>query len=303
MKKKAATQTPSIAQTPRLRADMTPQEAAQTVVSETVRHLQANVPGVLESDDMEFVHQARVALRRLRSTNKAFTGIITDEEWQSVDEEIEWLAKLLGDARDLDVFLMETLPPIEQALMLDADFGPLKQAMLKRRVLCRKKIRAALTSVRYGALLLRLLAWTNEETQQEKFHRFKLRNFARQSMNKRWRQVNRPAQKWRSLNREQRHDLRKKAKTLRYAVEFFSALYPPKKVERYVNKLQSLQQILGVLNDGVAAQWLMAEFIKKDASLEPLGKLVFGWLACEATRSETYLQHAITQWQKAKAFW
>jgi CHAD domain-containing protein len=294
---------PSIARIPCLRADMTPHQAMQAVVLVTLRHLQTNVRGVLTGDDIEFVHQARVALRRLRSTKKAFAGILTDEAWQSVDADIQWLAKLLGNARDLDVFLTETLPPIEAALHLDADFSPLKQAMFARRSVIRRKIRTALNSARYGALQLRLQAWGNESPPQPAPDSRRLRSFARRSLNKRWRQVHRLAQNWQALDREQRHELRKKAKTLRYAVEFFSALYPAKRVERYLSRLQSVQQILGVLNDGTAAQLLMAEFIKKNASLEPLGKLVFGWLACEATRSETYLEHAIMQLEKTQAYW
>jgi triphosphatase len=294
---------PSIAQTPCLRAGMAPHQALQAVVLETLRHLQANMQGIVADDDIEFVHQARVALRRLRSAKKTFADISSDETWQSVEADIQWLGKLLGNARDLDVFLMQTLPPIETALCLDADFSPLKQAMFKRRAVSRRKILTALNSTRYRALQLRLHAWGNEDPPQPASDSRRLRSFARRSLNKRWRQVHRLAQNGQALDREQRHELRKKAKVLRYAVEFFSALYPAKPVERYLARLQSVQQILGVLNDKTAAQLLIAEFIKKDASLESISSLVFGWLACEATRSETYLAHAIMQLEKTKAYW
>jgi inorganic triphosphatase YgiF len=294
---------PSKAQIPCLRSKMTPHAAMQAVMLETLRHLQANVPGVLESEEMEFVHQARVALRRLRSAQKAFGDIAPDEAWQAITPEIQWLATLLGNMRDLDVFLAETLPPIEAALAPDADFTSLKTVMLERRDQCRREIHSALTSARYGALLLRLLAWLNQEAPVPASKSDKLRRFAHQSLDKRWRQVERLAQDWQSLDREQRHDVRKRAKKLRYAAEFFSSLYKPKPVKRYLDRLQGLQQILGAMNDGVAAQVLMAQFIQQDASLGHVAGLVVGWLACEAKRSEADLEQAIADLVKTKDFW
>lgn len=294
---------PSKAQIPRLRPKMTPHEAMQAVVLETLRHLQANVPGVLESEEMEFVHQARVALRRLRSAQKAFGDMVPDEAWQTITQEIQWLATLLGNKRDLDVFLAETLPPIEAALGPDTGFDPLKTAMLERRDRCGRQVHTALTSARYGALLLRLLAWLNQAPPPPASKSGKLRGFAQRSLDKRWRQVERLARDWQSLNREQRHDLRKRAKKLRYAAEFFSPLYKPKPVARYLERLQALQQILGAMNDGIAAQALMAQFIRQDAALGHVAGLVVGWLACEAKRSEADLEQAIANLEKTKDFW
>ncbi|MGB9151236.1 MAG: CHAD domain-containing protein [Burkholderiales bacterium] len=302
-KKEIEIRAPSIARTPCLRPGMSPQQAILAVVSESLRHLQANAHGVLAGDNIEFVHQMRIALRRLRSTKKAFAGLLTDEAWQSVDEDIKWLAKLLGDARDLDVFLTQTLPPIEAALHPDADFSPLKQAVSKRRNVMRRKIRTALKSVRYRALTRRLQGWCDESPPQPAADSCRLLKFTRRSLNKRRSQVNRLAHNWQALNREQRHELRKKAKVLRYAVEFFSALYPTKAVKRYLAKLQSVQQILGELNDGVSAKRLLHELIKNNATLKPLGRQVFDWLAVEATKTEPDLGHAIKQLEKAKTFW
>lgn len=294
---------PSKAKTPRLRSKMTPHQAMQVVVLETLRHLQANVSGVLDSEEMEYIHQARVALRRLRSAQKAFDGIVPSAVWQTITSDIQWLARLLGNVRDLDVFLAETLPPIEAALAPDTDFNALKNAMSARRDLCRKEVRAALISARYGTLLLRLLAWLNQATPPPALERAKLRNFANQSLSKRWRQVNRLARDWQSLDREQRHDLRKRAKRLRYAAEFFSPLYEDKPVKRYLIQLQGLLQTLGVMNDGIAAPLLMAQFIQKNASLGHAAGIVAGWLAAEMKRSETDLEKTVTTLEKAKVFW
>lgn len=295
--------TPSKAQLPALSATMTPQQALRTVVQETLRHLQANTPGILDGDDMECVHQARVALRRLRSTQKAFAAIVPDDAWSGITPEVQWLATVLGQLRDLDVFLAETLPGIEAALAPDGgDFTALRSAMLARREHGREAARAALTSARYGALLLRLLAWLNQSATAPK-KPVKLRRFAHRALDRRWQPVDRLARKWDELDQEQRHDLRKRAKKMRYASEFFSPLYQRKQVMRYLKRLQALQLILGEMNDSVAAQALLADFSREDASLERAAGLVAGWLAHGARLSEARLARALKRLENTEAFW
>lgn len=297
-------QEPAKAHLPVLRNDMTRHQAFQMIVQETLRHLQANVPGILDNDDMECVHQARVALRRLRSAQKAFASIATNEEWGLIMTEVQWLATLLGQVRDLDVFLTETLPGIEATLAPDADFTPLKTAMDEQRHRCRGEAQAALTSARFGALQLRLLAWLNlPAPSQRKGKAARLRDFARRSLNQRWRQVNRLARNWQALDQEQRHDLRKRAKKLRYTAEFFSPLYKPKRVARYLKRLQALQEILGEMNDSVAAQALLAQFVSSNAELGRASGLVAGWLAHGAQQSETRLARTLKRLGNTVVFW
>ncbi|MDN0073471.1 CHAD domain-containing protein [Crenobacter sp. SG2303] len=294
---------PCKAQLPALHRKLSPEQALRMVVQETLRHLQANVPGILAHNDMECVHQARVALRRLRSAQKAFDSVQLDEEWDVITTKVHWLATLLGEVRDLDVFLVETLPAIEPALAGHTDFAPLKAAMIERRERCRREAHTALTSPRYGALLLHLLAWLNRPAVTAPAKPTKLDDFAHRSLNRRWRPVVRLARQWEQLNQEQRHDLRKRAKKLRYSAEFFSPLYPRKPVRRYVERLQALQQILGEMNDGVAAQALLAEFARETPALEHAVGLIAGWLAHVAQQSETKLASALKKLERTPAFW
>lgn len=281
---------------------MKTQRALQTVIQETLRHLQANVPGILGSDDAECVHQARVALRRLRSTQKAFADIV-DESWHDLMTEVQWLATLLGQVRDLDVFLAETLPGIEAELQSEMDFDLLKSAMQERREQCRREARAALGSARYGTLLLHLLAWLNQPPVPQAKQPVKLLDHANRSMGRNWRSVDRLARKWTSLNPEQRHDLRKQAKKLRYTAEFFSSLYKCKRVTRYLGRLQELQEILGEMNDSVAAQALLAQFILENPELEHSAGLITGWLARGARQSEMKLKGVLKRLENTPAFW
>jgi CHAD domain-containing protein len=59
------------------------------------------------------------------------------------------------------------------------------------------------------------------------------------------------------LSTEQRHELRKELKKLRYSVEFCASLYPEKKVKPFLKRLKALQAVFGSLNDAAMAKELL----------------------------------------------
>ena len=64
------------------------------------------IPGVLRDIDTEFVHQARVATRRMRSASRLFHDSIPETTALYIEDELKWLGSMLGVVRDLDVFLL-----------------------------------------------------------------------------------------------------------------------------------------------------------------------------------------------------
>ena len=82
---------------------------------------------------------------------------------------------------------------------------------------------------------------------------------AGQALNKRWKKVGKRARDLRTLNAEQRHELRKELKKLRYAAEFFSSLYPAKRVDRFLKRLKKLQTVFGDLNDAVTVKAMLGD--------------------------------------------
>jgi CHAD domain-containing protein len=217
--------------------------------------------------------------------------------------DIQWLATLLGNVRDLDVLLTETLPPIEAAMQGHAKFSAIKKALSMQRKQHRDELCSALRSARFGELLLRLLQWLHEYSEKPAQKKPGLRRYSQRSLQQRWRQVDRLARRWQSLNDEQRHDLRKRAKKLRYAAEFFSPLYQPKAVANYLQALQTTQQILGSMNDCATAQTLLKQLIEQTPVLAPAADLAIGWLACKAQQLDTELERDIKNLETAKIFW
>ncbi|MDB5805725.1 MAG: hypothetical protein JWN73_3047, partial [Betaproteobacteria bacterium] len=98
-----------------LDAAMPPAQAFSAVLAAALFQLSANAPGALTSDNPEFIHQMRVALRRLRSALHLFRAYLPYDFVAEGGAELQWLAQLLGQARDYDVLVTQTLPRLLRA--------------------------------------------------------------------------------------------------------------------------------------------------------------------------------------------
>ena len=87
-------------------------EAFKVICFTCLNHLQANQPGVVRGEDPEYLHQARVALRRLQSGLDAFKRIAASEALDSHARALRQFTRALGPARDWDVFAGQTLAPV-----------------------------------------------------------------------------------------------------------------------------------------------------------------------------------------------
>src|SRR5262249_58572142 len=51
------------------------------------------------------------------------------------------------------------------------------------------------------------------------------------------------------LDAEHRHEMRKALKRLRYQLEFFAPLFGKRDTERFIQRLKTLQEVFGYIND------------------------------------------------------
>jgi CHAD domain-containing protein len=77
--------------------------AAARVVRQRADELFDEQAGVLDTADIERVHDMRVATRRLRAVLEIFASCFPPKEHQAVLEEVKVLADALGERRDPDV--------------------------------------------------------------------------------------------------------------------------------------------------------------------------------------------------------
>jgi len=94
----------------RLGKDMTCRPTFQEICQTCLHDFHLNLPGLEKSDNVEALHQGRIAIRRLRAAMALFKPMVSDFAYRRLRDELKWLAGLFGAARDMDV-LQGNLPP------------------------------------------------------------------------------------------------------------------------------------------------------------------------------------------------
>ncbi len=249
----------------------TPVEAFRSVALACLEHFQRNESGLLIGGEAEFVHQARVALRRLRSAIKLFAPVLPPEFVAAYGQTWRTLAGALGDTRNWDVFLEETLPPIAAAFPEHRDIKRLRKAAQGRAGNARKSVIGLLAVSEYPRLLLEFTAaiYTLDDTAP-----LPLKDFAGQQIAAYARKARRLASRHAELNPEERHKMRIAFKKLRYSLEFFAPLLPQRRLKPYLAALAQLQDELGLINDHITAETLIVEALAG----HPAGP-VHGWIS------------------------
>jgi inorganic triphosphatase YgiF len=303
---------PTKAGAPAQRAGMSVTDAFRAVVFACVAHLQANQAGAMAGADIEYLHQARVALRRLRSAFSVFNRAFPRAALEDLLGELRWLGEQLGPARDWDVFTCTTLPRLAGTFGDDAAMRALREHADRLRAVARRDAVEALAAKRHTALLLRLngvfyrTPWTAIDDQPAAALRAEpLGQFAAEELSRRHRKTLKRGRKHAELDASGLHRLRIQVKKLRYAAEFFSSLYERKAVRGYTAALAALQELLGTLNDAATVERL-CEVLREDhdeaAFREALGA-VRGWAAATAHDHLEQLPQAWKRFRDTKPFW
>lgn len=295
---------PVKAERPALTGDMTVASAFQAICWSAISQLQANERGMLESEDVEYLHQMRVAGRRLRAALSIFGKALPPGAASPAVQEVKWLGGALGPARDWDVFATQTLPPISDAFpgQLDA----LAEAAASARVRAREQARQAVASPRFARLLLRLSAWLGVKSWHDGGNPFQLDSavapFSAEWLDKHHRKVKKRGERVAELPPQERHRLRIAIKRLRYGADFFSSLYPAKRSAKYVAALAGLQDVLGAFNDAQVAREFAEELRALGAPAEARG-IVQGYAAGKIAQTAPQLERAWERFERKKIFW
>ena len=136
---------------------MAPIEAFRGIALSCLEHLQQNHPGAVASDDPEYIHQMRVATRRLRAALRLFAPVLPEHFAESLRTPLSVLMKQLGLARDLDVLLAEIADPVLCALPNEPRLPALASDITNRRYAAREQAIALLAAPDYGRTLLTAL--------------------------------------------------------------------------------------------------------------------------------------------------
>jgi inorganic triphosphatase YgiF len=292
--------------------EATVEDAFVAVVSSALAHLHANARGMLESRDPEYLHQMRVALRRLRSAFGQFSPLLPAEATAAIVAELKWLAAALGPARDWDVFVTETLPSIRTAFAGDAALAGFARVCARKRYAAARRARRAVGSARYQRLVLSLSAWLAAGAWQARMDeaalarlRASARDFAAAVLDRRSRRVAKRGRGLDALTADELHALRIAVKKLRYAADFFSALFDAEAGRALLARLARLQDILGAMNDAATVERLLRDAFGAEpppAVAEARG-IMLGWSRGRALTLRRELRPAWKAYRAAGKFW
>ncbi|MET1046457.1 MAG: CHAD domain-containing protein [Hyphomicrobium sp.] len=224
---------------------MSPNNAFQAIAYSCLRHFRLNETIFATRQNAAALHQTRVALRRLRSAYSLFKPIIRDTEATRLQDELKWLASVLGEARNIDV------------LLADSNSAAFQAALLQARTSAYRDATAALESSRARALMLDMQEWLAcgpylSDRPAEGAGLTSV-EFAAASLDRLRKKIKKHSGDLAKADDEHRHQVRKDAKRLRYAAEFFASLFDTKKslrrYKRFISSMEALQDQLGVLND------------------------------------------------------
>ncbi|MBI3708658.1 MAG: CHAD domain-containing protein [Proteobacteria bacterium] len=286
-------------------------EAFARIGRTCLMHWRANEAVVRAGGPEEAVHQMRVAIRRLRSALTAFRAMLADEERRRIAAELRWIARQCGEAREWDVFESEFLAPLRERLADDPALARFAEAVATARRAAHDRIAKTLTDPAYTDRLLRLEVWwegggwTNAAGIQRDEP---ASDFARRALQRLHRRLRRLGDRLDALTEADLHELRLRAKKLRYAAEFFASLYPAKAARSYIAALAQIQDRLGSLNDGVMVPRRLAAIERGRPAIdrEVLARasgIITGWTSAQIKADLEKLPEAWTAFADVRPFW
>jgi len=295
-----------------VREEMTAVEAFREICFVCLEHLHANREGMLAGADPEYLHQMRVALRRLRSAFSVFSRALPKPATRPPLEEIQWLLGTLGPARDWDVLIAESVSPLLAQLPGHHGLIAMQRAFARRRADAQRAARRAVASRRYQRLLLGLAAWLASESwaslvplDAARTLRQPVREYAAGALARRYRQVRRRGRGFARLGARELHRLRIAVKKLRYTTHFFAPLFPARRASALLGSLEALQDALGGINDCATAARLFREARAgaRGVMLREAQDLLAGWKDTALAEHRRQLKAAWKAFRATERYW
>jgi CHAD domain-containing protein len=258
-------------------------DAFGRIVGHCLHHLLGNWTAVVVARDPEGIHQMRVAIRRMRSVIALFGGPFR-AALQPLEDDIPRLARVLGAARDLDVFEDEVFRPAAEVYGQDPRLDALTGLVRAKRQKAWTDVISTLESDWFRRLMLDIAAATLSKpwraTASSAAGR-PAKALARKRLARGLSQAIKLGKTIETLDVNERHTLRIRLKKLRYAVEFFASLYPEGKATKFVDGLGAIQDVLGHMNDAAVARKFTDEFIAvnhgDEAAVNYACGVIAGW--------------------------
>lgn len=218
--------------------------------------LEAARPRQVATPTPDEIHRLRVAARRLRVALRLFRRMLPSKAVVRLRADLRWFARSLGDVRDLDVYTDNFRSyALEMPAEQQQDLAGYELYLRRERAEARSKLPGVFADPRYAALFDETSAFIAAGPSAGALRRWRslsVRDGVEDGLR---RSVGRVRRLGNRLNARAKaadiHELRIRAKRLRYELEFFSDVYPALKTRAQVTK--GLQELLGSHQDACTA--------------------------------------------------
>jgi CHAD domain-containing protein len=242
-------------------------QAAQKILAHLFRTMRKNESGLIDDIDVEFLHDYRVSVRRIRSLFEQLKNVFHESTYKQAKKDFSEIGRLTNKMRDIDVYLLREesyksmLPPA-----MKEEINPFFDDLNTGRIKELEKIKKYLSKDPYKQIMHRWIAFSNApvgdvaSTQGEK----PVYEYAQKIILKRYRKLIKLGRSIKpETGDEYLHRLRIECKKLRYLMEFFLSLFPRQKMNMLIRHLKKLQDNLGLYNDLSIQQATLHEYVSK----------------------------------------
>jgi len=312
-------------------------DAFARIVAGLAADLLGEAPDAAEGIRVEPVHRMRVALRRLRSAMSLFQKAVSSPELDLLRAELKEVARVLGPARDWDVFLGGTGRAVAEAFADNRSVAKMIAAARRKREASYAELAAMVDSPAFRRLGLTLAQvatlrpWEHADAipeppeqdtpghetpdhetpghaasggetmgRQATLLSTELEAYAARALRHRQKRIAGVGEDLSELPIAELHALRIQGKRLRYAAEFFAPLFPGRPARRYIRRLSAVQERLGRLNDASVAASLMAELGNADRFA---AGIVHGFVAAHSENARIKAERSWRRFVRSEPFW
>jgi CHAD domain-containing protein len=278
--------------------------AAASVLRRLLTVFADNLEGAIVGEDIEYLHQLRIAVRRSRTVQRQLRTVFPATDLPGFRSDFRWLQRATGESRDLDVYVDEFRSLVK--LLPDAqrdDVTPMRQVLIERQLAARERLELTLRSRRAAELIddwERLLESLVELPLEDRPDAAQTIGYVcGQRIAKVYRGIVSSGEKISDASpAEDFHELRKKGKELRYLLELFGVqLFDSNVVEPLVDSLKQLQELLGRHQDR-EVQVVMVRSLTSEVAPRPGGAaacLAMGTLVARLRDDELAARRAFAE--------
>jgi len=272
-------------------ADMSASQGLRCVMAECLDQIIRNAAVLAEIDTFGFhaldttehVHQLRVGIRRMRTAWSLFKNLC-ELPTQAQTDGIKKYFALLGGSRDNNVLLNDLLP-----LLLEAG----QPALTLQEQVVEDHASSVAQDPLFQSWMVQMSAFVHSPAPSSglsipSVHPQRLSKIILPKLRQWHRKILKEGIHFAELGTEARHELRKRVKKLRYALQFTDALLAHKQLKPYLKELSKVQNILGEMNDLTNAKDKFTAL--RDS--QPSAWFACGWITYKLAQLQTDAENA-----------